>query len=94
LARPRAHRTICVAPRYDDDYRPSLVARGSSETSTKLGAALDKRAGAGATFNDVTPYEKVLAGLVLLWLLSHALLKWGREAGLRLLALAEWAVTT
>lgn len=51
---------------------------------------------ANATFEGMTAFEKVIAGLILLWFLSHALLKWGREAGLSpsVLALAEWAVTT
>jgi hypothetical protein len=44
----------------------------------------------------MSPVEKVIVGLVLLWVLSHALRKWGSEAGLpaSVLALAEWAVTT
>ena len=44
----------------------------------------------------MTAYEKFIAGLVLLWLLSHALLKWGREAAIPagMISLAEWAVTT
>ncbi|MGO9490387.1 MAG: hypothetical protein ACLQBB_15350 [Solirubrobacteraceae bacterium] len=43
----------------------------------------------------MTPFEKVLVGLITLWLLSHALLKWGREAAIPagVLALAESLVT-
>jgi hypothetical protein len=43
----------------------------------------------------MTAFEKVLLGLIAMWFLSHALLKWGREAGLPAgaLSLAEWAVT-
>ena len=73
-----------------------MFLEGLAKRVAKLGAAPDRCPEAGATVGDMTPVEKVTVGLVLLWVLSHALLKWGTEAGLpaSVLALAEWAVTT
>jgi hypothetical protein len=44
----------------------------------------------------MTAYEKFVFGLVLLWLLSHVLVKWGREAAIPagVISLAESLITT
>jgi hypothetical protein len=44
----------------------------------------------------MSPFEKFIAALILLWFVSHAAVKWGRQAPVpaSAIALAEWAVTS
>ena len=44
----------------------------------------------------MTACEKVILGLILLWALSHLVLKWGREAAIpaTIIKVAESLVTT